>query len=211
MRASQLTCAHRPRLHGAGRLQFWGPRRAVLLCTQPRRRMPVQALYLCHWSGRAILQGCATTDSARGGTNTSKEVGIPPACTCRAAELAAPAISGLPHESFLARAQRSTHACSSNARPGAYRPVQKSALHMRCTVRSWQCQRLAPLSRLGRPPPSQPLSPSCKKGSHSRFSWRDWGRKTEKNDINGRLNGHGCLFSTPACGSKAPSVAAHWK
>ena len=167
MRASQLTCAHRPRLHGAGRLQFWGPRRAVLLCTQPRRRAPVQALYPCHWGGTAILQGCATTDSARGGTNMPKEVGIPPACTCRAAELAAPAISGLPHESFL-RAH-DMHACSSNARPRAYQPIQTAVLHMECTVWSRVWQRIAPLGRQGRPSTMQLLSESCEKGSHCDF------------------------------------------
>ena len=135
VRASQLTCAHRPRLHGAGRLQFWGPRRAVLLCTQPRRRMPVQALYLCHWSGRAILQGCATTDSARGGTNTSKEVGIPPACTCRAAELPAPAISGLPHESFFFSHAQHTCVLFECAPPGVpANPNGSSAHGVHCVV-----------------------------------------------------------------------------
>ena len=44
------------------------------------------------------------------------------------------------------------HARSSNARPGAYQPIQTAVLHMECTVRSRARQRIAALSRQGRPP-----------------------------------------------------------
>ena len=71
--------------------------------------------YPCHHSGRNDAAGMRNRGCARGGTNASKEVGIPPALTCRAAELAAPAISGLLHESFFGRARRCMRALQMRA------------------------------------------------------------------------------------------------
>ena len=69
-----------------------------------------------HCSGRAILAGMRDRRCARGGTNVPKEVGIPPALRRGAAGLPASAFPGLPHESFLARAQRRMRALRMRAR-----------------------------------------------------------------------------------------------